>query len=233
MGMTEFTQAVAVILVVLVILFIVFRVVSRSSGMDRDKINEPGWTGAKQSYTGMDWNALRDDRVQRHLPNNKIAAIKAYRELTNAGLKEAKDAVEYYLAHPDEAKSRETSPPVVSGPVRHVPVPLGSVELRDSGLYEALAAGQFDEAVNIYKKAVGVDYFTARNAVEEIQRRGLAASAPPNIDAIPGQVLEEVQQLVRDGRKIDAIKQVREVTNLGLKEAKDIVEAIERKLKLS
>ena len=38
----------------------------------------------------------------------------------------------------------------------------------------------------------------------------------------------QVQQLVRDGKKIDAIKLVRAQTGLGLKEAKDAVEAIER-----
>ena len=30
---------------------------------------------------------------------NKVAAIKKYRELTGTGLKEAKDAVEYWLQH--------------------------------------------------------------------------------------------------------------------------------------
>ncbi|MCP4420965.1 MAG: hypothetical protein GY805_30510 [Chloroflexi bacterium] len=42
------------------------------------------------------------------------------------------------------------------------------------------------------------------------------------------QVLAEVVQLVRNGRKIDALKQIRENFNMGLKEAKDIVDAIDR-----
>jgi ribosomal protein L7/L12 len=40
--------------------------------------------------------------------------------------------------------------------------------------------------------------------------------------------IDRIQQLLRDGKKIDAIKLVREQTDLGLKEAKDAVEAIER-----
>lgn len=37
--------------------------------------------------------------------------------------------------------------------------------------------------------------------------------------------LGEARQLARDGRKIEAIKVVREITGLGLKEAKDMVES--------
>jgi ribosomal protein L7/L12 len=40
--------------------------------------------------------------------------------------------------------------------------------------------------------------------------------------------VDHIRQLVQDGKKIDAIKFVREQTGLGLKEAKDAVEAIER-----
>jgi hypothetical protein len=39
---------------------------------------------------------------------------------------------------------------------------------------------------------------------------------------------DRIQQLVREGKKIEAIKLVREQTDLSLKEAKDAVEAIER-----
>ena len=46
--------------------------------------------------------------------------------------------------------------------------------------------------------------------------------APSGVD------VDQIQQLLRDGKKIDAIKLVREQTGLGLKEAKDAVEAIER-----
>ena len=41
---------------------------------------------------------------------------------------------------------------------------------------------------------------------------------------------DEIVNLLRQGRKIEAIKIYRERTNLGLKEAKDAVEEIERRL---
>ena len=47
-------------------------------------------------------------------------------------------------------------------------------------------------------------------------------SAPPGVD------VDAVQELLLQGKKIDAIKLVREQTGLGLKEAKDFVEALER-----
>lgn len=50
----------------------------------------------------------------------------------------------------------------------------------------------------------------------------LANSTPAGVD------VERVRLLVQAGKKIEAIKLVREETDLGLKEAKDIVEAIER-----
>ena len=43
---------------------------------------------------------------------------------------------------------------------------------------------------------------------------------------IPGQDLAEIRALLAQGNKIAAIKQLRELTGLGLKEAKDYVDAI-------
>jgi ribosomal protein L7/L12 len=50
---------------------------------------------------------------------------------------------------------------------------------------------------------------------------GLAA-----VTELPPEILNEVRFLVGQGRKIDAIKRVREVTLLGLTEAKDLVERL-------
>ncbi len=51
------------------------------------------------------------------------------------------------------------------------------------------------------------------------------ANASPSL---PGVDVDRIRQLVSAGKKIDAIKLVREQTDLGLKEAKDAVDAIER-----
>lgn len=42
--------------------------------------------------------------------------------------------------------------------------------------------------------------------------------------------LDEIKSLLKAGKKIEAIKRVREETGRGLKEAKDLVDAIEQKM---
>lgn len=42
---------------------------------------------------------------------------------------------------------------------------------------------------------------------------------------------EEIRDLIRQNRKIEAIKRLRDATGLGLKEAKDAVEALERTMR--
>jgi hypothetical protein len=55
----------------------------------------------------------------------------------------------------------------------------------------------------------------------------MLGGAPPLGGPESGAVDPEVQQLVNDGRKIEAIKVVRTRTGMGLKEAKDYVDALE------
>ncbi|MGY4395817.1 large subunit ribosomal protein L7/L12 [Sphingomonas sp. UYAg733] len=56
-------------------------------------------------------------------------------------------------------------------------------------------------------------------------RRESPATAP--VTVLPPEVEAEVRALLAAGRKIDAIKLAREVTHLGLKDTKDLVEALE------
>ena len=49
---------------------------------------------------------------------------------------------------------------------------------------------------------------------------------------LPSPADEEVRALLRERRKIEAIKVVRQHTGLGLKQAKDTVDALERELGL-
>lgn len=51
-------------------------------------------------------------------------------------------------------------------------------------------------------------------------------SAAPGQPGVAVDVLTQVRQLKQDGKLIDAIKLYRQATNLGLKEAKDAVEAM-------
>jgi ribosomal protein L7/L12 len=264
MGMSELTVALIVIAVVVFIALKVFE--WRLPRFPRETQLNPAL---------IEWDALNDDRVQQHLPHNKIGAIKAYREITDVGLKEAKDAIEYYLAHRDEAQHH-------GGKKQRSE----TESLSDAGVRDLLNEGKFEDAVNAYKTFAGVDYFTARNAVEDIQRRmpwmqspkkegeekrvrvifdrdvqGLVSegkldaaidtykivtgvdeaearqaveqiardmygrSIPPDTSDVPE---DDVRDLLSKGRKIEAVQRVRAVTKLGLKEAKDAVDEIER-----
>lgn len=156
--------------------------------------------------------ATGDPEFQDYLERNrKIEAIKRYRELTGLGLKEAKDAVEYLMAYPDAPVKKRRAPDTTPEP---------------AGLRDMVAEGKVEEAIDVYVKFAGVDYYTAKDAVEAIQRslQGDDSGAAENLDA-------RVSRLMADGRKIEAIKIYREATGLGLKEAKDAVEDIDRQIK--
>lgn len=107
----------------------------------------PPPTASKPSE--MSWYALQDDELQSYLPNQKISAIKRYRELTGVGLKEAKETIEYIIANPD-AKGKL---PVYS-------------DTGGAGVQDLIAEGRLDEAIDVYAKFMGVDKFTAREAIE-------------------------------------------------------------------
>jgi large subunit ribosomal protein L7/L12 len=55
---------------------------------------------------------------------------------------------------------------------------------------------------------------------------GYASSAPPAMTTTGGAVSAAVLDLVRQGNKIGAIKQYREETGLGLREAKDVIDGL-------
>lgn len=63
------------------------------------------------------------------------------------------------------------------------------------------------------------------NAIADALGIDASALVPPQSGiAIEAEVIAELRALMGAGKKIEAIKRVREVTGLGLKEAKDFVE---------
>lgn len=162
------------------------------------------------SSDSVDWAAVQDERVAQHLPNRKIEAIKAYREITGVGLKEAKDAVEYAIANPHKVGKGFNAL---------------AASMSDAGIRDLLDAGKFEEAVDAYRTFTGVDTFTARNAVETLQRELTQSEMGSNSAAD-----EQIRQALRDGKKIKAVKLYRQFYNVGLKEAKDAVDAMEREI---
>jgi ribosomal protein L7/L12 len=99
---------------------------------------------------------------------------------------------------------------------------------------DAIARGDTIEAIKRLREAARVDLKTAKDAVEAYAKGqplpplpglpvSLAALSQGAASVLPGDVLAAL----RGGNKIEAIKRLREATGLGLKEAKDLVEAHE------
>jgi ribosomal protein L7/L12 len=97
------------------------------------------------------------------------------------------------------------------------------------GIRAHIAAGRKIEAIKLYREVTGAGLAEAKEAVELIE-----AGEPPRPEAerslSEDQALQDVADLVRQGRKIEAIKRYREGTGLGLKESKDAVDALERQI---
>lgn len=94
-----------------------------------------------------------------------------------------------------------------------------------------LAQGQKIEAIKHVRELTGLGLKEAKDYVDSIQQgvspATLSPVSPPS-SGNPGNVEEEARQLLATGNAITAIKRVRELTGLGLKEAKDYVDALQR-----
>jgi ribosomal protein L7/L12 len=138
----------------------------------------------------------------------KIEAIKRYREQTGAGLAAAKEAV--------EALEQGGSLPTI--------VPLdSSIETEIASLLES---GQKIQAIKLYRERTGAGLKEAKDAVDAMGRGEKVVVQFREID----QDLEsELIGLLQQGQKIQAIKLCRSRTGMGLKEAKEVVEALAEK----
>ncbi len=134
----------------------------------------------------------------------KIEAIKRYREATGIGLAEAKATVEAL----EQGQALPTKQPVDS-----------SLEMEIVSLLEG---GRKIEAIKRYREATGVGLKEAKDAVEALER----GQPLPTKQAVDSSFETKIVSLLEDGKKIGAIKLYRQRTGLGLKEAKDAVEAI-------
>lgn len=87
--------------------------------------------------------------------------------------------------------------------------------------------GQTISAIKRVRELTGLGLKEAKDYVDTWSAGGsppaLAASAPPTA---AGDGMAEVRALAAAGNKIGAIKRYRELTRVGLKEAKDFVEAL-------
>jgi ribosomal protein L7/L12 len=125
----------------------------------KDAVEAIGRGERPVSVRRQDTRDLREEVRSLLERGQKIEAIKRYRELTGAGLKEAKDAV--------EAIPREQVAPSGS-PIER--------DLEDEVL-SLLGRGQKIEAIRRYRQRTGADLKTSKDAVDALaERRGILVS---------------------------------------------------------
>ena len=81
-------------------------------------------------------------------------------------------------------------------------------------------------AIKLCRERAGLGLKEAKDAVDAIER----GESPEVAPFIPSGNMASVQAALRAGQKITAIKIYRDLTGLGLKEAKDAVEQMEREI---
>ncbi|SEE93073.1 Ribosomal protein L7/L12 C-terminal domain-containing protein [Jiangella alba] len=134
-------------------------------------------------------------------------------------------------ARADAVSGTATTTLTTSSPVAVPPAPTPPAGLDRAALDDAvralLAEGKLIPAVKLVRERTG---FGLKDAKEYVDRLPAGASAPPpapSPDTVTPEAMAHIQQLVAQGRKIQAIKVLREHTGLGLKQAKDTVERME------
>ena len=99
---------------------------------------------------------------------------------------------------------------------------------------DAIVGGNRIEAIKRLREAARIDLNTAHDAVEAWAEGrplpplpGLSVPAAALSQTAASLLPDDVLDALRGGHRIEAIKRLREATGLGLKEAKDLIEAYE------
>jgi|GEM_PF-4521739 len=106
----------------------------------------------------LDWNAIREQKLLRYLYIKKVNAVVRYQNLAGVDYKQACDAVEHLLAHP------ELLPEI---PQKRRPA---MPETQDKQLRSLIANGKLSEAATLYADLLEVDQFTAQQVIERMER---------------------------------------------------------------
>ncbi len=156
----------------------------------------------------------------------KIEAIKLFREKTGVGLAEAKlavEAIEKWSGVPGVPIQISQTVTAIRGE--------SSEWMRE--IVELLRQGRKLEAIELFREKTHTGLREATMVVETIEGRILSGSEPLIIQTDGAETggssgwMAQIQELMRQGKKIEAIKIYRQHTYVGLKEAKDAVERME------
>ena len=93
----------------------------------------------------------------------------------------------------------------------------------DPEVHNLIRKGKKIKAIKRLRELTGMGLKEAKDYVDNW---GEPASPPVGIS--PETLEFEVRELIRQGRKVMAVKRVRELTGMGLKEAKDYVDSLAR-----
>lgn len=104
----------------------------------------------------------------------------------------------------------------------------GLTQGQESEIRQLVSRGQNFEAIKLLRQITNVGLKEAKEAIDEVAAGRPLVLAPFEQKINGGD--ETIKALILQGRKIEAIKELREQTGLGLAEAKAEVERIERTL---
>jgi ribosomal protein L7/L12 len=90
-------------------------------------------------------------------------------------------------------------------------------------LAELVKAGRTLEAIKLVREVTGCGLKEAKDAVDQLARGEAPTAAPARTGQADEVLAEAVRGLMRQGRKIEAVKLYRERTGCGLKDAVDAV----------
>lgn len=112
------------------------------------------------------------------------------------------------------------------------PPPAAAPLPADASPEQLLRAGKKIEAIKRYREQTGVGLKEAKDAVEAMES-GAPVALPSKSQLLRQVTDSEIEAQIRSGHLIDAIKLYREKTGVGLKEAKDAVEAWRDRIRAS
>ena len=97
---------------------------------------------------------------------------------------------------------------------------------------QLVQSGNKIEAIRLFRENTNLGLKEAKDAVEAIAagRVVITTTQTTRNTQFSPELTQQVIQLLRENRKIEAIKLIRQETNLGLKESKDIADELEKSL---
>ena len=93
-------------------------------------------------------------------------------------------------------------------------------------ILEQIKSGNKIDAVKMLRKELNISLIEAKELVEKVSAGDNDLGIRIYLTRKPVSVSEKALEFLREGKKIDAIKVVREETGLGLKDSKELVEKV-------